>query len=246
MMKCNEAMVMKDAPNWCKAVKEEHDCMVKHGVFKEVPHDQAPEGAKILTSAWAMKKKANGVHSCSVECLQDLNKLMASICNEDDKAAPVVNDAADSHCTCPHVDGRWCAELLDAHGAFLHGEFDDGQEVHMDVPQGFERFYPVNVVLLLLKTLHGTKQAVMAFWHKLLEAFRKMDFKCSKADPCLYFSWMVFGLVLWTSWIDDCMVLGKPEAVKIAKEQLQDAFECDEVGELKEHIGAKIDQNWED
>ena len=129
---------------------------------------------------------------------------------------------------------------------FLHGEFEEGHEVHMDVPQGFERFCLKNVALLLLKTSHGAKQAAMAFWCKLLEAFKKMDFKQSKADPCLCFSWTVFGLVLWMLWIDDCMVLGKPEAIKIVKEQSQDAFDCDVVGEVKECISAKIDRNWED
>jgi hypothetical protein len=38
----------------------------------------------------------------------------------------------------------------------------------MDVPEGFERFYPSNVVLLLLKTIYGLKQAAYEYWLELL------------------------------------------------------------------------------
>ena len=141
VMKCDEAMVMKDAPNWRKAAKEEYDRMVKHGVFKEVPRDQAPEGAKILSSAWAMKKKVNGVYRARLNA-RGFEQVDGEHCNEDDKAAPVVNDAAIHIALVLVLMAGWWAEILDARGAFSHGEFEEGQEVHMDAPQGFERFCP--------------------------------------------------------------------------------------------------------
>ena len=42
------------------------------------------------------------------------------------------------------------------------------------------------------------------------------------------------------SWIDDNLIIGNPEAVKIAKEQLTSRFECEECGELSECVGYKI------
>jgi hypothetical protein len=49
----------------------------------------------------------------------------------------------------------WVGEILDVQGAFLHGEFDQGEEVDMDVPQGFEKHHdPMYYVLLLLKTIY--------------------------------------------------------------------------------------------
>jgi len=59
----------------------------------------------------------------------------------------------------------------------------------------------------------------------LWEAFKSMFYKRSKADPCLYFAWTMFGLVLWTSWVDDCMVAGHKQAVKFAKRQLMERFD---------------------
>jgi hypothetical protein len=136
---------------------------------------------------------------------------------------------------------RWCAMLLDVKGAFLCGNFEDGEKIIMEIPQGFECFYPKNAVLLLLKTIYGLKQAALAFWRELLKAFRHMEYRRSKADPCLSFRWTALGLILWLSWVDDCLIGGKDEGVKIAKGQMMDLFDCDDVGELKEYVGCKID-----
>ena len=73
-----------------------------------------------------------------------------------------------------------------------------------------------------------------------------MQFKQSWADPCLYYAWTVFGLVLWLSWIDDCLVVGPKEAVAIAKKQLTNRFDCDVLGPMQEYVRCKIDRNCEE
>jgi hypothetical protein len=40
------------------------------------------------------------------------------------------------------------AHVVDVKGAFLHGEFEDGDIIHMKVPQGFEKLFPEESVLL--------------------------------------------------------------------------------------------------
>jgi hypothetical protein len=52
------------------------------------------------------------------------------------------------------VMGRLYAELLDVQGAFLKGEFANGESIYMEVPQGFGRHYKRNDVLLLKRTMH--------------------------------------------------------------------------------------------
>jgi hypothetical protein len=141
---------------------------------------------------------------------------------------------------------NWYGELLDVKGAFLHGIFEEGERLYMDVPEGFKKYYPVGVVLLLLKTLYGLKQAVVAFWKQLVMAFTSMDYARSKADPCLYFAWTINGLIVWISWVDDCLVCGKTEGVKIAKKQMMDRFDCDEIGNMDEYVGCKLERNYED
>jgi hypothetical protein len=101
----------------------------------------------------------------------------------------------------------------------------------MEMPQGFQKYYKGNVVLPLLKTLYGTKQAPMAFQRKLVEAFTKISFTPSKTDPSLYLLWTFSdGLIIWTSCVDDCLVCGNKEGGAKAKESLKGHFDCDEVG----------------
>ena len=73
-----------------------------------------------------------------------------------------------------------------------------------------------------------------------------MKFEKSWADPCLYYKETENSLVLWLSWIDDCLCVGPDVEVKKARADILARFECDDVGELKEYLGCKIDRHMED
>eukprot|EP00957_Ditylum_brightwellii_P113579 8659520-Ditylum_brightwellii.AAC.1 len=100
-----------------------------------------------------------------------------------DLSAPVVNDMTVRIVTILTIMAAWTAELLDVQGAFLNGQFQNGEQLYMYVPQGFERFYPLNVLLLLLRTIYGLKQAAMQFWRALLAAMLDIKFNQKRADP---------------------------------------------------------------
>ena len=48
------------------------------------------------------------------------------------------------------------------------------------------------------------------------------------------------GLVIWLTWIDDCLIAGDEKGVKTAKEQINSWFDCNDVGILNEYMGFKI------
>ena len=138
----------------------------------------------------------------------------------------------------------WIGKISDVKGAFLKGELDHEKEpMYMHVPEGFEEFYGNDELLKLLRAIYGMKQAAMAFWKELLKCMRDMLYKRSGADPCLYFKWTVAGLVVWLSSIDDCMCWGPPKEVPRENEEFMQRFDCDDVGNVKEYVGCKIDQD---
>ena len=239
VMKFGQAMATNDKEHWEKAVVEEHERMKDHGVYQVVPRDKVPKEAKIITSTWAMKKKSNGTFRARLNA-RGFEQVDGIHYDEDTKASPVVSDTTIRIVLILAIMAKWHLEVLDVKGAFLHGEFEEGEEIYMEVPQGFEKYYPENSVILLLKTLYGLKQAALAFWRKLVMAFAFIHFKRSKADPCLYFAWTKFGLVLWLSWIDDLAGAGSKKGVEAAKKDMKQ-FDCDEVGEMTEYVGCKID-----
>jgi len=69
-----------------------------------------------------------------------------------------------------------------------------------------------------------------------------MRYSQSPADPCMYYCWTMKGLIIWLSWIDDCLIAGNHDGVELAKEQMKQRFDCDDVGELREYVGCKIDR----
>ncbi len=69
----------------------------------------------------------------------------------------------------------------------MKGRFANGEEMHLKVPDGSQKFYKKEVVLKLERTICGLKQAAYAFWKELLMAFKDMGFEKSVADLCLYF-----------------------------------------------------------
>jgi hypothetical protein len=244
VMKFKEAMKTKDAANWDLAVDEEHGRMTKHNVWQAILRRDLPAAAKILTSTWAMKKKANGTYRARLNA-RGYEQVDGVHYDSHSISAPVTNDVTIRIVLVIMLLADWVGELIDIKGAFLHGDFEDGKNVYMEVPEGFEKYYdPLYYVLYLLQTIYGLKQSAMAFWRKLLMAFRDMKFERSKADPCLYYSWKPSGLTLWMSWIDDCLVVGSVENVKDAKQKMINRFDCDVIGNMDEYVGCKLERNW--
>ena len=113
----------------------------------------------------------------------------------------------------------------------------------MKVPQGFEKFYPRDVLLRLLRTIYRLKQAAMQFWREMRQAFTHMKYTRNEADPCMYFKWVDNKMVIWLIWVDDCLITGPKEMVQDAKDQIMDIFECKDIGKLKEYVGCKVEHD---
>ena len=242
VMKYDEAMRMaddKEVEEWHDAVAEEKDRMDRHGVFQAVPMKDVPAGAKILTSTWAMKKKANGTKRARLNA-RGFEQIDGEHYNEDDKAAPVVTLSAILLLLTLIVMLDWTAVLCDVNGAFLLGDFERELNMFMYIPQGFEKYYPRNFVLKLLRPIYGCKQSAKRFWIKLLTILKLMKFMRGAVDPCVYFRWSVDELVIIASWVDDLLICGKEKAVMNVKKELFSHLKCDDVGELTEYVGCKI------
>ena len=139
------------------------------------------------------------------------------------------------------IMGEMYAELNDVKGAFLNGTFSNNEKLYMKVPQGFERFYPSNVVLLLKKTIYGLKQAAFEYWRALLKAIKSIGLASCCADPCVYFRWTQRGLNLWASWVDDLLSCGSKKDVIDGRKALKKHFALDKIRELKEYVGCKVE-----
>ena len=242
VVKFPEAMESKDKEGWQKAVDTEHDKFTKYKVWEPVDQDQVPKDAKILTTTWAMKKKSNGTLRARLNA-RGFEQVEGRHYVEDDKSAPVVNEVTVRVVLTLAVMMGWCMKLLDVQGAFLNGRFQRDEVLYVDVPQGFEAYYPKNVLLKLVRTIYGLKQAAMQFWREMRQAFEHMEYNRSAADPCLYYKWVNKKLTVWITWVDDCLIAGEEEVVEKSKNDMMKLFDCDDIGELKEYVGCKVEHD---
>jgi hypothetical protein len=215
--------------------------MVKRQVWRTELKKDVPKGAKIITSTWAIKNKASGRYRARLNT-RGYKQVDGRHFDSTNISSPVTNDATIRIVMILTIIFGWTTGLIDVQGAFLCGNLKDGKQIYMEVPEGFERFYPDKVPLLLLQTIHGMRQAARAFWRELRSALGDMKYEKSMADPCLYFCWTMRGLIIWISMIDDCLVAGNEEGVLAAKEQIKAIFDCDDIGELTEYVGCKVER----
>ena len=68
-----------------------------------------------------------------------------------------------------------------------------------------------------------------------------MKFKICKVDICTYFQWYINDLVIWISWVDDCLNVGKKLRVILAKNGVLNRFDFDETGNMYEYVGCKLE-----
>jgi len=195
VLKYRDAMSGEDKEHWKKAIYDEHERMVTNKVWIPVKLESLTGNDKILTSTWAMKKKANGQFRARITARGFLQEDKIHFFSES-TSAPVVSEKTIKTVLILTAMTGWKTQIIDVKGAFLKGRFVDGEKLYLKVPQGFEDFYKKDEVLFLQRTIYGLKQAALAFWRELLSAFTAMGFQRSTSDPCLYFKNTEKGLVI--------------------------------------------------
>jgi hypothetical protein len=210
--------------------------MLANKVFEIVLQNNLPSGTKLIDSIWAMKKKSNGMLRGQMNA-RGFKQVEGQHYNGRTISSPVTNSATIRIVLTLMVMASMLAHVVDVKGAFLHGEFEDGEIIHMKVLQGFKKHFTEGSVLLLKKCLYGLKQAAKALLRQLLHAASAMGLKRSTADPCLYYKWVNRWLVMMMSWINNNAIIGQESNVMDLKKALMNQFECKDCGPMDEYVG---------
>lgn len=242
VMNFREAMASDDADKWMEEVLNEKRRMDKFNAFTPVPRSELPANAKVLSTTWAMKLKANGtrrgrLNARGYEQQDGVHYFSDSI------YAPVTNPAAIRiGCTLLAMNPDYIAIVLDVEGAFLQGAFLNGEKIYAEVPDGWESFYGGDDVLLMNVPIYGTKQASQCFYKAFVKGMvESKKYRRSKAQPCMFFEWIDGRLVLFLVWTDDVIVFGTPAHVAKVEADIKSVFESKSEGALTEYVGSKID-----
>jgi len=187
-----------------------------------------------------MKLKSNGTRRGRLNARR-YKQVDGSHYASDSIAAPVTNPITMRIALMLYCMNRtWILAIIDVEGAFLQGHFVNGEELYIEVPDGFHEWYEGDMVLHMNVPLYGTKQAAHCFFKTFALRIKHMTYKQSKADPCLYFAWKGGEMVVFVAWVDDVMVLGPPSLVEQVQCDLEKSFTCKREGELTEYVDRKL------
>jgi Reverse transcriptase (RNA-dependent DNA polymerase) len=127
-MKYDTAMSSPDKKKWEEAIANEYKNMREHGVFEAVDSSSLTKDAKVLSTTWVLKKKANGVYKGRITA-RGYEQQDGEHYDSNDKASPVVNDITIRIALVLIVMGSLWAEIVDVKGAFLTADFEPHHKI---------------------------------------------------------------------------------------------------------------------
>jgi hypothetical protein len=136
-VKYNQAMSRPEKGKWKKAIVEEHDRMIQNTVWIPVKLNTSSSNIKPLSILWVMKKKANGDSRARITAEAFLQEGGVHY-RSDATAAPVANETNIKIILIMLTLAEWEGHVIDVKGAFLKGRFNNGEEMYLQIPHGFE------------------------------------------------------------------------------------------------------------
>ena len=110
----------------------------------------------------------------------------------------------------------------------------------MEQPEGF-KISSSNKVYCLLHALYGLKQATLAWNKELHKSLLQLGFKCSKADPGVYYYQDKSGIMLFIIYINDGLLVSNPSTLlKKKKTAFLKIWKACKMGPVSEYLGFQI------
>jgi hypothetical protein len=136
-VKCNIAMSGPEKVKWKKEIVEEHDRMIQNAVWISVKLNTLPSNIKPLSITWVMKKESRGDFRARITAQGFLQEEGVHY-RSDVTAAPLANETNIKIILIMLTLAEWDGNVIDVKGAFLKGRFNNGEDMYLQIPHGFE------------------------------------------------------------------------------------------------------------
>lgn len=224
---------------WQKAMKNEYDCLMKHGTWQLV---ERPTDRKIIKNKWVykIKKNTNG------EVVKFKARLVAKGFTQvhgidyGETFSPVARLSSVRLLLAFAVQLNVQLDHLDVETAFLNGDLEE--EIFMEQPPGFE-IDRKGKVCLLKKSLYGLKQSPRQWNIKICEAMNSLSMTQAANEHCVYYRRDGNKILVVSVFVDDFFILCNNECMKETfKNSLKKVFIVKDLGLLKDCLGMRVIQ----
>lgn len=236
----SEALNGPKAKLWKQAMDEEYLSQMEHDTWElvELPPDRKAIGCKWLYKT-KEDEKGNIVRHKARLVAQGFNQKPGV--DFDEVFAPVAKQVTLRTLLTVASQRQMVVKHMDVKTAYLHGKLDE--TIYMRQPEGYAMGGP-NTVCLLKRSIYGLKQSARV-WNRHVDAvFRKLGFKPSSADPCLYVRKRGNTYTYVLIYVDDMLVVCKTEEEFNGIHQaLRQHFDVTSLGDVRHFLGIEIERD---
>ena len=240
----SQAMKSSKRDKWLEAANQELDALRKSGTFEDV---KLPPGKMTISGVWVFKTKLDkdGQVERYKARLCARGFLQVKGIHFDETYAPVAKLKSIRILIALAALLNLKLTQMDVVAAYLNGEIDDKHEIYMKPPPGYTT-EKSGSVLRLRKALYGLKQSGRAWNSKLDKHLRSIGFKPTNADPSIYVRHKNGPIVLVGVYVDDFIIADNDDSMRATlKDDLEQAYEMKDLGELEWILGMRVTRDWE-
>jgi hypothetical protein len=236
----HQAMKEPDKDKFLKAMLEEVEGQLKNKNFSLIPRSKLPEGARVLPSVWAMKRKrriaTQEVYKWKARLNIDGSKQIEGE-DYNETYAPVATWSSIRLMLTHSIINKWHTRQIDYVQAYTQAEVE--KDMYMEIPKGFEVDTQGDFVLQIHKNIYGQKQAGLVWNKHLISKLQQVGFVQCESDPCVF----IRGDVMYVLYTDDSILMGpdSSELDQIIEHMKSTGLDLTVEGDISDFLGVKID-----
>lgn len=234
-----EISMSDESENWQQSMQAEYLSHIGYGTWTLVPK---PEKKKVLDMKWVYKVKTdeegNTIKYKSRLCIKGCSQKYGV--DYEETFAPVIRHSGIRFLLTVALKNDSIAHHVDIETAYLNSDIEE--EIFVHQPKGFEVNGKEHLVCKLNKAVYGLKQAARQWNLKLKEVMKKLHFKPSESEPCIFQNIKHHNFMVGV-YVDDLIVIGREDEVQQFKKDLASLLRITDKGELRFCLNMQVDWN---
>ena len=235
-----EAIECLDAAEWLESMEREFRTLLANNTFRVVSSSEVPKGRKLLKAKWVYKIKIDSEGNLSSRKSRLVAKGYTEVPGVD--FFEIFHPVGQGQTFRLLLTKALCSLMLifhiDIKGAFLHASLKE--VIYMQLPPGTPLTMNGEIVIVrLLKSLYGLKQAGREWYIALSTILISLGFLQSAVDPCLFVHPERNINIL--AYVDDLLTLcmTKSDFAWLTSE-LEKHFDLGSAGKAEYYLGQRI------
>ena len=225
--------------HWKKAMKKELQDLELLGTYTQVAR---PSHRSVIGGKWVFAKKGSSTADAKYKAryvCKGYSQMHGQDFNE--TWSPTLRGQSIRLLVALSAAGGAHLRHLDVKNAFCNAPLEE--EIYVEIPFGAPG-YGQDFVWRLKKALYGLKQAGREWNRTFSKGLKRLGFKQTASEPCLFAGSSLFTGIIIGVYVDDCIVMYRDEnKLKELITCLQEKFPIKDEGELKNFVGIQISRN---